>query len=462
VSDAQQAVARAVLTVVVPPAEPLDLPDGSCCIEAGSADWPARLAHAFGNRVRSSKHEVAIVHEPLAKLSPVGARLLAEVIGELRAGYARVRMGEGTADEQGARGGANLIATLKRAGIRWLASPRTGARPWHGLPAFVVSAGPSLDINVQHLREAARIGPVIAVNTAVAPLLHHGIEPHAVVAIESKSVQHLLRDLPRHVPLLLEARAHPTTWDLADHPIAFLDHESALARTGLELGLCPTPYSTTVAGAAISLALQLGAGPIVLVGQDLAYTGMRCYASHTACDSLTISIDGANVRYHGSFGFDTTLAYEPLRYRDGWGGAPEVPSILGLELMAQWIERVAQRHVIINATEGGSTIAGTKEMVLADVIDRFDDARHGIPNVRLFAEQRDTQPTLARLRAMAERVIGDESIALPPADGHELYLWCAGAIRRSRELPMGERLGAARAATKRAAEAVIAELDSAT
>lgn len=47
---------------------------------------------------------------------------------------------------------------------------------------------------------------------------------------------------------------------------------------------------STVAHGAVSLAAALGASPIVLIGQDLAYTDGRHYAKGSAYDQVTIKI----------------------------------------------------------------------------------------------------------------------------------------------------------------------------
>src|SRR6185436_528369 len=55
-------------------------------------------------------------------------------------------------------------------------------------PAVVVGAGPSLDSQLDALRALAGRAAIIAVDTALRPLLAAGITPHIVVAVDPSSI----------------------------------------------------------------------------------------------------------------------------------------------------------------------------------------------------------------------------------------------------------------------------------
>lgn len=442
-SQDQATALRAARLVVV--ASPSPWPKGDNVVHVGGDGWPEQLADAFARCVHQANHPVAVVHDQ--DPTPAWAELLGQVMTELRACYARVTMGEATIATVGADMLRNLIATLLRS-PRWLrAHP---AQPYHGMPGFVVAAGPSLDRNIAELHAASRRGPIFAVNAAAPALLARGIRPTAAVWVEAIDVAHANRELPADLPVLLESRAHPRNWAAAGNPIAFLDGELCCSRMALELGITPTPYSTTVAGAAASIALQLGCSPIVLVGQDLGYPAGRMYAEGTGREGGTATlVDGGAVAFEGAFGYDRMQ----VRYRQAWGGGPDdlVVSTHEFDQMARWYERVAERHPIVNATEGGTRIAGTREARLRDVLAELPE--RDVPGFT-FGQQRDTGATIDRLRRACERVVS-EGGDLPPEDAPELNLWVVGAVQRAKTRPRSERVEIARAATREAAEEVI-------
>ena len=53
-----------------------------------------------------------------------------------------------------------------------------------GYPAFIVSAGPSLDKNIDMLKEVKGRGMIMAVDTAIKPLLKKGIVPDIVASVD--------------------------------------------------------------------------------------------------------------------------------------------------------------------------------------------------------------------------------------------------------------------------------------
>ena len=68
-------------------------------------------------------------------------------------------------------------------GVQTCALPILGAIP-NDVPAFVVSAGPSLNKNIKELRRAKNKSFIIAVDTAVKPLLQEGIVPDMFATLD--------------------------------------------------------------------------------------------------------------------------------------------------------------------------------------------------------------------------------------------------------------------------------------
>jgi len=152
----------------------------------------------------------------------------------------------------------------------------------------IVAAGPSLDMQITSLAECkSQRAFVICSDTAFPVLLHHGIEPDAVVSIDCQHISyyHFMghsRDL-RNIPLILDIASPPLLSRLSPSP-EFFSSGHPLARY-----ICahwqPFPHLDTSGGnvtyACLSLAENLGARRITLFGADFSYVNSRTYARGT-------------------------------------------------------------------------------------------------------------------------------------------------------------------------------------
>jgi hypothetical protein len=160
-----------------------------------------------------------------------------------------------------------------------------------GVPAFIIGAGPSLDQNIHLLGEAARKGIVFATNSGAVSLAKRGIEPQVVCCIESIDASSKLKNLPfiDRVVRGFSLSAAPQTLRTGTGPLLPV-HEMIVQYSGpLEelTGYGGLPMSGSVSTIATSLARMLGCSPIVLCGQDLAYSNGRTYASGTGYEEST-------------------------------------------------------------------------------------------------------------------------------------------------------------------------------
>lgn len=259
-----------------------------------------------------------------------------------------------------------------------------------GIPAFIVGAGPSLDKNIQHLRDAAKRGIVFATNSGALALARHGIEPQVVVCIESIDCSDKLRQLPclERSIRAFSLSAAPENLTVGNGPLLPL-HE-AISQidgplqqlTGVSGVLTLGSVSTT----ALSLARICGCTPIVLVGQDLAYTDGSTYAEGTGYESSEAQVDEDSGRVNMKWNTESRRVHgtqqgafarsEKLRMVERWGGGKPVASTVAFSAVRQWFEGLARllnnttdRPRLINATEGGGRITGYEELPLADVVD---------------------------------------------------------------------------------------------
>lgn len=164
----------------------------------------------------------------------------------------------------------NLPSYLANPGVETLAGRAAG------FPAVIVSAGPSLARNLDQLPELRDRAVVIAVQTVLRKLVTHGVSPHFVTSLDFHEIStEFFREVgdAGDCTLVAEPKAAWRVLDMFSGPKRVLTHKhyntllrQAAPRRG---GLAP---GTTVAHLAFYLAQHLGCDPIILVGQDLAFS----------------------------------------------------------------------------------------------------------------------------------------------------------------------------------------------
>lgn len=252
-------------------------------------------------------------------------------------------------------------------------------------PAIIVSAGPSLTKNMHLLREAGDRALIIATGTA-ARLLHLKRLPyHLVISVDPN---------PANWKALFEGISHGNAvlvYDVTTTPEVVESHlETKAAFYSLPdcrwldqffsppLGLLKTGGS--VANIAFDLAVKFGCDPIVLIGQDLAYTDG---VSHAAGAYRT-----KYAPYVPAGWFEQDQDELRQRAKDQpylsyllQKGRLSVPDIHGqpvwtdrnlfsfLVWFEQEIRRLGDRPMVVDATEGGAFIPGTTVKDLRQTLD---------------------------------------------------------------------------------------------
>jgi uncharacterized Rossmann fold enzyme len=322
-----------------------------------------------------------------------------------------------------------------------------------GHTAIVCSAGPSLTKNAALLKNVRDQALIFSVNTAARALAKIGVVPHAIVSVESLDVSTQLQEIPwiSQVYAFLELTGNPALFRLPFRGISPLSVDtSSCSRftnrvepgSSFSAGFC-------VANAATALAQQLGCKRIILIGQDLAYSENRVYAEGTVFEDLrTERKDGKSVHVNleakhaieaNSKGSLIRGVTQSATYRaeevEGWGGGSTVATNQDFLHFRDWFVRAAPKlneHGVelINATEGGATIPGWREITLAQAIAEFGldtpvDTTHptasadfervmAIPGIDagvIIAEivrERDTILTLMRLALEARALVNDD------------------------------------------------------
>ena len=307
------------------------------------------------------------VHPVLERLRPAAVAAAHRVLDRIRFDATA------NADARRLHGGRYLLNTLQN--LPAIAEEPSVSRLVNAAPhcaAVVVAAGPGLDAALPALREAQDAALIIAVDTALRPLLHAGVVPHVVVAVDPSEAngRHLL-DLPPcpDTCLVAEASLEPIALE-AFRGRTFLfsvsDHQPWpwLHAAGREPGRLRAWGS--VLTTAFDLALTMGCDPIAFVGADLAYSGGRPY-----CRGVTFEEDWRRLAHWG----------EPIerQFADAMARhvAADEPDVCGVSVRSaahliafrNWLVEQMGAHPrrrFINATGRGILHGGPLEQVTPD------------------------------------------------------------------------------------------------
>ncbi len=269
------------------------------------------------------------------------------------------------------------LATSKMAGSQWLAngafnshtiinSPgiRNFFDKFKGIPAVIVSAGPSLVKNIHLLNNIRENAVIICAGTSIRAMQKFEVLPHFLVAFDgapcnTEIFSNLeLKDICliysyRFFPKALQQFTGKKVYMKLDTD-TFSDYLS-LKCGGYDFGTIRSGFS--VAHSALDVAMKMGCEPVIMIGQDLAFTGNRNYAENLKM----ITFDNNNLP-PGSF------------YTKDIDGK-DIVTDQKLDSMRLLFELMAaeyyQGKTIINATEGGQPIKGISNRKLAEVINEY-------------------------------------------------------------------------------------------
>jgi YrbI family 3-deoxy-D-manno-octulosonate 8-phosphate phosphatase len=260
-------------------------------------------------------------------------------------------------------------------------------------PAILVSAGPSLEQEIENLKTIRKRGLayIFSVGTAINALVTHGIYPHAACTYDpTEQNQIVCREvLDRKIgtiPLIFGSTVGYETLERYPGPkLHMLNSQDLLAMRYLKPDGDAAPAriedAATIAAITLQLLCKLGCNPVILVGQNLAYLGRRQYAAGATYHPLEASaqeLKGA------------------VSVRDVYG--TEVATNSSYIRMRQQIEMYLGRYrntTVINTTKGGARIEGAPFRSLDEVIEEYLTNEQAAPE--FWPQQQDCAYDLKHL-----------------------------------------------------------------
>ncbi len=261
---------------------------------------------------------------------------------------------------------------------------------FRGYPGIIVSAGPSLRQNLDALKNVSQRAVILCVDTSYKVLAKAGITPHLVMTLDAQkySRKHFTGTHAEAALLVADIVACPsvmnnfdggkiisTTSKYYQDTAGKTVRETTPAMDWIEKYIDPpgdVQSGGSVATSAFDLLLNMGCDPIILTGQDLAYTGREYHCSGTYHNDDWQVLTG---RFRSLDTINQDLIRKRrIKYVPSFGGKGMVISDFVFDLYKFWFEDSSARVKVrvINATGGGSRIRNTSEEALDRAVSAGD------------------------------------------------------------------------------------------
>ena len=252
-------------------------------------------------------------------------------------------------------------------------------------PVVCVAAGPSLMKNIDFLHSIRDEVFIISVASCLKPLLAKGIKPDFVTILDMQGeVIHYLEGVDTaDLNIAIEMSCY---WGVIEQIPAhyFISPSAMLSRTffqtilekmGIDVsGDIFIKAGFTVAFMSIFLAQKMGASRVILLGQDLAYTGAKTHIDGATFDATLSIVEENGVKYfkHPNPKADV-IEYDPVIEVDGFYGE-KVYTNSGFEVCRILLEKMVSERKIThftNCTEGGVYLQGLEHLSLKEAYEKY-------------------------------------------------------------------------------------------
>lgn len=234
-------------------------------------------------------------------------------------------------------------------------------------PAIIVASGPSLDKNIEYLKNAVGKALIIACDASLNICEANGVKPDAIASIERDEPTYTYyykdRKIDEDIVLVAPGLLWPQIYEEYKGKTIIMSKTS-----GGNEGWWHKHFENTrhvnqgqsSAHVAFAVAKEAGCNPIILIGQDLAYTYGKKHSDMAHTDHEGDNDD----RDAKALGEVFLEDYEGNLLKSNWI----------YKIFKTWFENqaiVSPEIEIIDATEGGAYKEGTKIMKLKDAIENY-------------------------------------------------------------------------------------------
>ena len=249
--------------------------------------------------------------------------------------------------------------------------------------AVILSAGPSLDKNIENLKPYRDKVIVFCVGVAFKTAVKNGIIPDFVAVIDN---QKEILDIPEisEINLIASTNTYEGIFELK--PKRFFNHHNKntpvctwFAKIMEVPDIEDYQAAGTVAINCLYTAKLMGCDKIILVGQDLAYTDNKCYSQNSTYADFSIN-ESKSIEYADS---NKNMSEEEINHKKEFlkKDLLYVRGLNGKNLLTRpdyytfilYFEEIAEQYgseiKLINATEGGAYLKGYEHITLQQALE---------------------------------------------------------------------------------------------
>lgn len=272
---------------------------------------------------------------------------------------------------------------------------------YSGVPAILVSAGPSLSKNIHLLNKVNNRAIIVAVGSAIKILNNAGIEPDFYFAVDGTPENKMIfEDIKTENTVLIYG--DKLYYDILPYykgkrlkMILNMDFINKYIYDQAQIPYIESKSGFSIANVALGILEQFGCNKVIFMGQDLCYTGNKEYAEGSWKEE---DLDFNNANF--------------IKGKDIYGNEVyTIPSYLGMKKMLEDYISNHPRPIYINATEGGLGIDGasisTFEEVLSDHLNMEYDIRKIVNDVLSLYNQEQDNKKIYEVILNMEKQISD-------------------------------------------------------
>lgn len=237
-------------------------------------------------------------------------------------------------------------------------------------PAILVAAGPSLEEEIENLKEIKEKGLayIFSIGSANKVLIANGIYPDAVTSYDPGLNNRLVFEEIRNknidsIPLIFGSSVGYST--IEDYPgklLHMITSQDTVSKNFLRLNngesVRTIQDAPSIAVLTMQLLAKLKCNPIILVGQNLAYKNNQHYASGISYQNRPTEMTDAD--------------QEGVLYTDDVNGKKVKTKIAWIQARKQieyYISQINKVVTVYNTTKDGAKIEGTSYRELAELMD---------------------------------------------------------------------------------------------
>ncbi|MBN2400945.1 MAG: motility associated factor glycosyltransferase family protein [Spirochaetes bacterium] len=236
------------------------------------------------------------------------------------------------------------------------------------IPAIVAGAGPSLTSSIDFIKSNIDKAVIICVDTSYRILRWHGIVPHFCITVDPQVInaRYFEGDVKSETVYITDPTVHPSSFRLIKGDIASVgmvfDMMKWIEKIAGEKG--ELAYGGSVMTNAYDFAKRIGSSPVVLVGQDLAFTGGLAHARGAYLDEEVFLY--SNRFYNAQMKNRLQLSALP-KIRVNGIRAQEAYTNQKLMIFLSWFEKRNDPD-LVNASFNGAYIKGVKHSSSEELI----------------------------------------------------------------------------------------------